>query len=302
MKWLMHRWCVVCLSGGLLATHGMGKNLKPAQHWLEIARLYQESSVFAFHEILATLQMNVTEFANKSGQHEDRLRSYVQGELSLDEQELDGIERYINDVKESVRKLIGNSSPWGSPNSNVSNLLYGVNVKEFRQYAQTEKQAQELKNSGDELTVEQQQLVNKVDALRDDAFARIEYNVRLSAINYYKNKKQTSSDILTDILARLRISVPELATYSGLYAARIFAHQRGEIIFSDEDMQSISAVIEKAVIPQPMFKERLRSLVHKSEDERKGVSKELRLELLLKDFNDAVRVERYLCDSRCRTE
>ena len=291
--------CILLGLSSLFSTQVVAKSLASkgagaAQNWLEMTRIYQESSVFAFNEMLAALLMDVAEFSDRGRLHDDRLRRYMNGELFLDAMELDTIEFVFKDTQKLVRKYYGDSAE-------ASKLLYGVaNGDKFRSYAQIEKDVHALAESGEELTPEQEQLVNKVNAIRNDAFARLEYVVTLADINYYRNKKQTSSDIFADILALLRLSTHEFAAQSHLDEGvrRIAAHQRGEIIFSEADMVNINAAIKQATIPQPMFKEQLLSLVHKSEDERKDVDKELRLKLLLQDFNDAVRVERYLRDPR----
>ena len=290
---------LLCLVG-LLSMQAVGKNLRPAQDWLEKARLYREASPLLFRKILTALQMDVTEFANKSGQHEERLRSFMKGELFLDERELDAIEFFVNNVKDIVRRFSFDDPSAFGINSKARLLLYDdeASIDRLRKYLHIEATAQELQTSGEELTDEQQQLVNKVNTISNDAFARIEQGVSLAEINYYKNKEQTSAAILDAILALLGMSVSELALQSNLYAARVFSHQRGEIILSDEDIESINATLERATIPKPGLQKQLRSLVHKSKDERRGVSKELRLRLLLKDFKDAVRVERYLRDPR----
>ena len=296
--------CILLGLSSLFSTQVVAKSLASkgagaAQNWLEMTRIYQESSVFAFNEMLAALRMDVAEFSDRGRLHDDRLRRYMNGELFLDAMELDKIVFVFKDTQKLVRKYYGGSVM--SLSTEARKLLYGVaNGDKFRSYAQIEKDVHALAESGEEITPEQEQLVNKVNAIRNDAFARLEYAVTLADINYYRNKKQTSSDIFADILALLRLSTHEFAAQSHLDEGvrRIAAHQRGEIIFSEADMVNINAAIKQATIPQPMFKEQLLSLVHKSEDERKDVDKELRLKLLLQDFNDAVRVERYLRDPR----
>ena len=202
--------CILLGLSSLFSTQVVAKSLAnkgvgAAQNWLEMTRIYQESSVFAFNEILAALLMNVTEFANGSGLPGGRLRDYMNGELFLDATELNTIEFFVNDVKDIVRKFYGDDTL--SLNIKARKLLYGVvDIDKFRRYAQIETDVHELIESGDELTPEQEQLVNKVDAISNDARARIKHTVTLADINYYKNKEQVSSQILTEILNHLHLS------------------------------------------------------------------------------------------------
>ena len=269
--------CPAPAGGKSLASRGV------AQDWLEMTRLYRDSSVYMFQEFLTALQMNVTEFAHRSGQREDRLHSYMKGELSLDEMELDAIMRFVDDVREIVRKFYSSTL---SLNTKASRLLYGVTeeVEDFKQHAQIETAVRELRASGEELTAEQERLIKKVDDISYDAFARLKHGVTIADINHYcyRNKGQTSAETLTEILTSLKMAIPELATDSDIYAARLFAHQRGEIIFDDADLQKITTALDRAIdrsFAKPRQRERHR-----------------RLKLLLQRLNDAVPVERYLRD------
>lgn len=269
-----------------------------ANGWLEMTRLYRESSVYMFHELLTALQMDATEFARRSGQHEDRLRGYMKGELFLDEMELDTITSFVNDVREIVRKFYGGDLLSDSPKA--YQLLYGViaEVREFKQHARIETAVQELRARGEELTTEQERLVSKVDAISYDAFARLKHNVTIADSNRYAHRNQTSAEILAEILASLRMVVPEFAIHSKIYTARLFDYQRGEIIFNDEDLQKINVAIDRAIAklsanPRQRKRHR-RPLLGKNTHARAEV--ELHLKRLLERFNDAVRVERYLHD------
>ena len=267
-----------------------------AKNWAEMISVYRESSVYMFHQLLAAMQMDVTEFARRSGQHEDRLRGYMEGELFLDEIELDKIMHFVNDVREIVRKFYGGSAQSLSLEANL--LLYGVprEIKGFRQHAQIETAVQELRASGEELTAEQERLVNKVDAINADAFVRIKHAVTLNDINYYGNKEQTSAEIIVEILNRLSMEVPEFSIRSEVYAARFFAHQRGEIIFNDEELQKINTALEGAIdtlsvktrlLKRPRWPQPGQRVTTQAETKRQ-------LKVLLRRFSDAVRVERYL--------
>lgn len=290
-------------SSYLLATQAIGKGIKPAQNWREMARLYQESSVFVFKEILAALQMDVTEFANKSRLHEDHLRSYLHGELFLDEMELDMIDFFVKDAKEIVHKFYGDDAL--SLNVKARTLLYGrADEAEFRRYAQIETTVQELSDSGEELTAEQQQLVDKVNAIRNDAFARIEHAVSLADINYYNNQQQTSQAILITIITHLKLSVAELAQRATVNTATIAAHQRGEITFAVDDVKKINTVLKYTInaLPPKLRKKKRHRRPQIDKNKHARIELELLLKLLWRDFNDAVRVERYLHDSRRRQE
>lgn len=269
-----------------------------AKNWAEMISIYRESSVYMFHRLLAAMQMDVSEFARRSGQHEDRLRGYMEGELSLDEIELDKIMHLVNDVREIVRKFYGGSAP--SSSLEASLLLYGVprEIEGFRQHAQIETVVQELRASGEKLTAEQERLVNKVDAISADAFVRLKHAVTLNDIKSYGNKEQTSAEILVEILAQLSMDVPELSIRSEVYAARFFAHQRGEIIFNDEELQKINTALEGAIdtlsvktrlLKRPRWPQPGKRVTTQAETKR-------HLKVLLRRFSDAVRVERYLRD------
>ncbi len=288
---------LLCLSG-LLPARTEAKSLgregvRVAQDWVAMARSYRESSILAFHEILTALQMDVTEFANRSGQHEDRLRSYLRGELILDEMELDLIELFVDDVKGIVRKFYNDGL---SPNPKASKLLYGViDAEKFSLYAQIEAAAWKLRESGGELTAEQEQLVNKVNLIRNDAFARLKHGVSLADINLYKNKQQTSTDILNAVLDRLKLSVAELARRAQLDAATVAAYRHGKIAFAVDDTERVYAVLEAArheLSAKPRRKRHRRPRLNKNTHSR--AEAELQLKLLLQDFKVAVRVERYL--------
>ena len=274
---------LLCLSSLCPAPAG-GKSLASkgvAKDWLEMTRLYRDSSVYMFQELLTALRMDVTEFAHRSGQHEDRLRGYMKGELSLDEMELDAIMRCVDDVREIVRKFYGGTY---SLNSEAYRLLYGVTeeVEDFKQHAQIETAVRELRASGEELTAEQERLIRKVDVISYDAFARLKHGVTIADFNYYGNKGQTSAEILAEILTDLKMVMPELATRSDVYAARFFAHQRDEIIFDDADLQKITTALDH--------------VIDKLSAKPRQQKRHRHLKLLVQGFNDAVRVERYLRD------
>ena len=289
---------LLCLSSLRPVPAAGGKSLLSmgiARDWVEMTRIYRESSVYMFYQLLAALQMDVTEFAHRSGQHEDRLRSYMEGELFLDEMELDTIMQFVNNVREIVRKFYGRDSL--SLSLEAYKLLYYVSseVEDFRWHAQIETVVQELRASEEELTAAQERLVSKVDAIRDDAFVRLKHAVTLADINYYEKKEHTSAKIIAEILTRLNMGVLELARHSEVDAARLLGHQRGEIIFNDEDLQKINTALDHAIdklpakprqLKQPRWMGRLgKSAPDQAETKR-----------LLQRFNDAVSVERYLRD------
>ncbi len=300
--------CILLGLGSLFSTQVVAKSLAnkgvgAAQNWLEMNRFYQESSIFAFNEILAALLMNVTEFANRSGLPGGRLRDYMNGELFLDETELDTIEFFVNDVKEIVRTFYGDDTL--SLNIKARKLLYGVvDIDKFRRYAQIETDVHELIESGDELTPEQEQLVNKVDAISNDARARIKHTVTLADINYYKNKEQVSSQILTEILNRLHLSEAQLAQRASLNTATIAAHQSGKLIFAADDMKKINTVLEYAIdnLPPKQRRWKRRSSMRIDKNTYDQTEAVLQLILLLRDFNPAVSVERYLHDPQRRVD
>ena len=300
--------CILLGLSSLFSTQVVAKSLANkgvgvAQNWLEMTRIYQESSVVAFNEVLAALLMDVTEFANKSGLHDGRLRSYMNGELFLDEVELDTIELFVNDVKQIVRKFYGDDTL--SLTIKARKLLWGgVDIAKFRRYAQIETDAHELIESGDELTPEQEKLVNKVDAIRNDALARIKHTVTLGDINYYRNKEQVSSQILTEILNYLHLSEAELAQRASLDTATIAAHQSGEIIFAADDIKKINTALEYAIDKSPpkLRRWKRRSSTRMDKNTHDQTEAALQLKRLLQDFNAAVRVERYLRDPQRRVD
>ena len=180
---------MLCWSSPLLGA-------KPASHWQKMAHTYEESSLVVFRDLLAALQMEVKELADKSGLPEGRLHRYLRGEVVLDEIELDRIELYVEEVKDIVRKFGEDDS--GIATSSARKLLYGAGGKNdlasFREYVNTERVVRELLANKERLTIAQMQLVDKVNEVTNEAFARLEHGVRLSTINYYNKRRPHIAD------------------------------------------------------------------------------------------------------------
>ena len=286
----------VCLVVGLL----LAPQLLAAPNYVQMARTYQECSITIFKEVLTVLRMNVATMAKHSRLDENRLHRYLHGEELLTEFELDMVEITFNDVKE----IVGSFFDSYDFNIKAHLLLYSggrANFDQLREYLEIETTAQELQTREDELTPDQAQLVDKVNAVRGDALARLEHTVLSRDINYYDREQQTSAQILTEILTRLHLSIPELAVQAGVDAAFLVAYQDEGKILPIQDMQAIYNVIKAAIPahPKPSAGQRLRAFIHRDKEEQR-VMDHLSgyLYRLTQDFAHAVRVEHYYRDAR----
>ena len=276
--------------------------LSAAPNYVQMTQAYRECSITIFHEVLAVLQMDVAALARRSGTHEDQLHRYLRGEELLPEFDLDMIEITFNDTKEIVHRFFA-EDPF-TINIKARHLLYSgdeANFDQLRKYLQIETTAQELQANGNELTEEQAQLVAKVNTVRDDALARLKHAVHSNRISYYDREQKTSTQLLAEILSRLKLTIPELAQHAGIDTAAIIAHQEGRKILPPEDVQAIYKALYAAIPdhPKPSVGKRLRAFVRQDQEERRVMDNlSGYLHRLTQDFDHAVRVERYYRDLR----
>ena len=276
--------------------------LSAAPNYVQMAHTYRECSITIFYEVLAVLRMDVATLARRSGTHEDQLRRYLRGEEPLPEFDLDMIEITFEDTKDIVRSFFAEER--FDLNIRARNLLYSggeANFDQLREYLQIETTAQELQASGGELTDEQAQLVTKVNTIRDDALARLAHNTNIQHLRYYEREQKTSAQLLAEILARLKLTVPELAQHAGIDAEAIIAHQEDKKLLPPEDVQAISKALYAAIPdhPKPSVGKHLSAFVRQDQEERRVMDNlSGYLHRLTQDFDHAVRVERYYRDAR----